>query len=88
MNSPVHLTKQKMSYQSDSVQQSVTHIWHNLTITIFMQCRHGAGCHMRLGDGCHSVKVGLTTGLHFFSFGVCIFSVDFAMHVPLLKQLI
>ena len=46
-----------------------------------MQCRHGAGCHTRLGDGCHSVKVCWTTRTAFFSVGVCIFSVDFVMHV-------
>ena len=83
MNSPVHRIKQKISYQSDSVQQSVTHKWRNLKITIVMQCRHGGGCHMRLGDGCHCVKVCRTTRSAFFSVGVCIFSVDFVMHVSL-----
>ena len=32
-----------------------------------MQCRHGAGCHMRLRDGCQCVKVGLTTRAAFFA---------------------
>ena len=48
-----------------------------------MQCCHGAGCHMRLGDGCHCVKVCRTTRIAFVSVGVCIFSVDFVMHVSL-----
>ena len=46
-----------------------------------MQCRHGAGCHMRLGDGCHCVKVCRTNRTTFFSVGVCISSVDCVMHV-------
>ena len=53
-----------------------------------MQCRLGAGCHMRLGDSCHCEKVGRTTRTAFFSVGVCIFSVDFVMHVSQLKRLI
>ena len=48
-----------------------------------MQCGHGAGCHTRLGDGCHCVKVCRATRTVFFSVGVCIFSVDFVMHVSL-----
>ena len=83
MNIPVHRIKQKISYQSDSVQQSTTQMAFNLKITIFMQCCHGAGCHIRLGDGWHCVKVCRTTRTAFFSVGVCIFSVDFVMHVSL-----
>ena len=60
-----------------------SHKWRNLKISMFMQCCHGAGCHMRLGDGCHCVKVCRTTRTAFFSVGVCIFSVDFVMHVSL-----
>ena len=82
MNGPVHLIKQKISYQSDSVQQSVTQM-ALFKITIVMQCCHGAGCHMRLGDGCHCVKACRTTRTAFFSVGVCVFSVDFVMHVSL-----
>ena len=82
MNSPVHRIKQKISYQSDSVQQSATQMGYQ-KITIFMQYCHGAGCHMRLGDGCQCVKVCRTTRTAFFSVGVCIFSVDFVMHVSL-----
>ena len=52
-----------------------------------MQCCHGAGCHMRLGDGCHCVKVCRTTRTAFFSVGVCIFSGDFVMHVSLSNYL-
>ena len=78
MNSPVHRIKQKISYQSDSVQHS-SHKCRNLKITIVMQCH----CHMRLGDGCHCVKVCRTSLTEFFSVGVCIFSVDFVMHVSL-----
>ena len=48
-----------------------------------MQCRDGAGCHMQLGDGCHCLKVCRTTRTAFFGVGVCIFSVDFVMHVSL-----
>ena len=59
---------------------------NNIKQTIFMQRRLGAGCHMRLGDGCHCVKVCRTTRTAFFSFGVCIFSVEFVMHVSLLKS--
>ena len=77
-----HRIKQKISYQSDSVQQSVTQMAF-LKITIVMQCCHGACWHMRLGDGCHCVKVCRTTRTAFFSVGVCIFSVDFVMHVSL-----
>ena len=82
VNSPVHRIKQKISYQSDSVNNP-SHKWRNLKITIFVQCCHGAGCHMRLGDGCHCVKVCRTTQTAFFGVGVCIFSVDFVMHVSL-----
>ena len=60
-----------------------SHKWRNLKITIVLQCCHGAGCHMRLGDGCHCVKVCRTTRTAFFSVGICIFSVDFVMHVSL-----
>ena len=42
---------------------------------------------MRLGDGCHCVKVCRTTRTPFFSVGVCIFSVDFVMHVSLQNYL-
>ena len=82
MNSPVHRIKQNISYQSDSAYNP-THKWRNLNISIFLQCCHEAGCHMRLGDGCHCVKVCRTTRTAFFSVGDCIFSVDFAMHVSL-----
>ena len=84
MNSPVHRIKQKISYQSNSVQQSVIQMAQSKNKNKnVMQCCHVAGCHMRLGDGCHCVKVCRTTRTAFFSVGVCIFSVDFVMHVSL-----
>ena len=82
MNSPVHRIKQKSAIRAIRYNNP-PHKWRNLKITIFMQCCHGAGCHMRLGDGCHCVKVCRTTRTAFFSVGVCIFSVDFVMHVSL-----
>ena len=81
MNSPVHRSRKSaiiaIRYNNPS------HKWRNLKIIIFMQCCHGAGCHMRLGDGCHCMKVCRTTRTAFFSVGVCLFSVDFVMHVSL-----
>ena len=82
MNSSVHRIKETIGYQSDSVQQSVTQMAYSKN-KFFMQCCHGAGCHMRFGDGCHCVKVCRTTRTVFFSVGVCIFSVDFVIHVSL-----
>ena len=64
INSPVHRIKKKSAIRAIRYNKP-SHKGRNLKITIFMQCCHGAGCHMRLGDGCHCVKVCRTTGLHF-----------------------
>ena len=82
MNSPVHRIKQKISFRAIRYNNP-SQKWRNLKITMFMQSCHGAGCHMRLGDSCHCVKECRTTRTAFFSVGVCIFSVDFVMHVSL-----
>ena len=84
MNSPVHRIKQKMSYHRAIRYNNPSHKWRNLKITFFIQCRVGAGCHMRLGDGCPSVKVGRSTRTAVW----WIFSFDLVMHVSLLKLLI
>ena len=81
INSPVHRIKQKISERFGTTIRYANGVIEK--ITIFLQCCHGAGCHMRLGDGCHCVEVCRTTRTEFFSVGVCIFSVDFAMHVSL-----
>ena len=82
MNSPVMELSRKSAIKAIGYNNP-SHKWRNLKIKMFMQCWHGAGCHMRLGDGCHCVKACRTTRTALFSVGVCIFSVDFVMHVSL-----
>ena len=87
MNSPVHRIKQNMGYQSDWYNNP-SHKWCNILITMPMLCRLGAGCHIRLGYGCHSVKVGRPNRTAFFGVGICMFSVHFVILISLLKLLI
>ena len=80
INSPVHRIKFNKLSERFGTTTCHTNGTDNLKINFFCKVV------MRLGDGCHNVTVGRTPGQTvFFSVRVCLFSVDFVMHVFTVK---